>query len=124
MTRTLRTTLMALSLLLCAGWMLAQQGGMGKSGDKSDMAQSKVEGCLQGSNGNFTLTDSAGKVYQLQGDASKLTEHVGHEVRVTGTASAAGSGSSMSSGAAQPVLQVDSVKHISKTCKAEGKMSK
>jgi len=116
---------MILSLLLCAGWVLAQQeshGGMGKS--QGMAKQMKVEGCLQGESGTFTLTSSSGKVYQLQGDASKLSEHVGHEVLVTGTASAASSGSSMGSGGSEPVLQVESLKHIAKTCKSEGKMNK
>jgi len=75
-----------------------------------------VEGCLQGSNGNYTLTDSAGTTYQLAGDTSKLTEHVGHEVEIKGSTSPSSSASAGAS--SQPTLTVDSVKHVSKTCKA------
>jgi hypothetical protein len=56
------------------------------------------------------------------GDNSKMTEHVGHEVKVTGTASAAPtSGGSSSnamgqSGSSSQTLQVTSLKHIAKTC--------
>jgi len=118
-----RKLVMALSLLLCTGWLMAQEGSMGKGQmGKGDSAQMKVEGCLQKSASGFTLTDSAGKMYDLQGDSAKISEHVGHEVMVTGTS---GSGSdSMSSGQSEPVLQVTQLKHVSKTCKSEGKMSK
>jgi uncharacterized protein DUF5818 len=81
-----------------------------------------VEGCLQGSDGNFTLTDSSGTTYQLAGDTSKLTEHVGHEVRIKGSTSGAGSsgaGASASAGG-QQTLTVESVKHVAKTCKSAG----
>ena len=44
-------------------------------------------GCLLGSAGNFTLTDNSGTTYQIQGDASRLREHVGYEVQITGTTS-------------------------------------
>jgi len=121
-----RTLLMLLSLLLCTGWMVAQAQSQGMSKGqmgKSEAAQTKVEGCLQGENGNFTLTNAAGKVYQLQGDNSKLSEHVGHEVRIEGSKEP-GSSSAASSSEAQSVLQVESIKHISKTCKAASKMSK
>jgi len=87
-----------------------------------------VEGCLQGSDGNFTLTDSSGTTYQLAGDTSKLTEHVGHEVRIKGStsgASSSGAGASAGAGAGasaggQQTLTVESVKHVAKTCKSAG----
>ena len=88
-----------------------------------------VEGCLSGSSGSFTLTDKNGTAYQLTGDTAKLTEHVGHEVKVTGTSGSAGAGASSSpdtsasgagSAGAGQTLQVTSVKHVSKTCKSGG----
>jgi hypothetical protein len=86
---------------------------------------------LSGSSGNYTLSDKSGNTYQLTGDAAKLSEHVGHEVKVTGTsssASASGGGTStgttgQASGNSQ-TLEVSSVKHISKTCQSGGGMSK
>jgi hypothetical protein len=64
----------------------------------SDNAGQSIEGCLSGSAGNFTLTDQSGKTYQLAGDTSKLSDHVGHEVRITGS-EGSGAGESASSSA-------------------------
>ena len=104
----------------------ASSGQMGSSHANGHMT---VEGCLSGSSGNYTLTDKNGSTYQLTGDTAKLSEHVGHEVKVMGTSSSAatsgdgtttgttGSGNSQS-------LEVSSVKHVSKTCQNTGGMSK
>lgn len=93
---------------------------------------SSIEGCLSGSAGNWTLTDQSGKTYQLAGDTSKLSDHVGHQVRIMGTdnsssasnssspsssspssAGAAGAGSASGS---QPTFTVQKVKMISSSC--------
>jgi Protein of unknown function (DUF5818) len=98
---------------------MGQTGQMGKTSQSNTGSQTTVEGCLSSSNGSYTLTDSQGKTYQLMGDSAKLSKHVGHEVKVTGTESAAGSASSDASGMAggsQMSIQVSSLKHISKTC--------
>ena len=92
---------------------------------RTGAGQMTVEGCLSGSSGNFTLTDKNGTAYQLTGDTAKLSEHVGHEVKITGTSGAAGTGASGSTetsaaGSAGQSLQVTSVKHVSKTCKSGG----
>lgn len=107
----------------------ATQSGTSSSSGQSTTSrtgagQMTVEGCLSGSSGNFTLTDKNGTSYQLTGDTAKLTEHVGHEVKITGTAGSAGAAASGSTetspaGAGQS-LQVTSVKHVSKTCKSGG----
>lgn len=96
---------------------------------------------MSGSAGNFTLTDQAsGKTYQLAGDTSKLSEHVGHQVKITGSsseASAAGTTPSGTTGAtgaagttgaagatgagAQSTFEVKSVKMISETCPSTSK---
>ena len=64
--------------------------------DSSQAAQpsaagNSIEGCLGGSAGNFTVTDRTGTTYPLQlpqnADTSKLSQHIGEEVRVTGTMS-------------------------------------
>jgi len=111
-------------LLLGTSWAAAQsypsQGGE-KSGNTA--AQQSVKGCLSSASGTYTLTDKSGKTYQLAGDTSKLSEHVGHEVKITGTVASA----STSSGAATtggPTLEVSSMKHISKTCESGGGMAK
>lgn len=94
---------------------------------------SSIEGCLSGSAGSYTLTDTTGKTWQLAGDTSKLTEHVGHDIRLTGSegnggasgSSNSASGSSASSTGAgagasgsQPTFTVQKVKMISSTCPA------
>ena len=132
-------------LLLGLSWAVAQDStsqSSGSSAQSSDSTgnsgqtsrtgaggQMTVEGCLSGSSGNFTLTDKNGMAYQLTGDTAKLSEHVGHEVKVTGTSGSAGAGASGStdtsasgagSAGAGPSLQVTSVKHVSKTCKSGG----
>ncbi len=90
-----------------------------------------VQGCLSGTSGNYTLTDKNGNTYQLTGDTAKLSEHVGHEVKVMGTSSsAAPSGGGTATGTAgqasgnSQTLEVSSVKHIAKTCQSSGGMAK
>src|SRR5437660_9603353 len=87
-----RTFLLAISLLASAAWLQAQsqypQTGSSQKG-ASASGQTTIEGCLQGSDGNYTLTDKSGTTYQLQGDTSKLSAHVGHEVQITGSTTAA-----------------------------------
>lgn len=120
-------------LLLGLSWAIAQdsstspsQGSASGSAQPASAGQMTVEGCLSGSSGNFTLTDKNGTSYQLTGDTAKLSEHVGHEVKITGTSGSAGTGASGStepsaSGAgAGQTLQVSSIKHVSKTCKSGG----
>lgn len=85
-----------------------------------------IEGCLSGSAGNFTLTDQSGKTWQLAGDTSKLSDHVGHQVRLTGTDTSASAAGGPSSGAtatgagaaagAQSTFNVTKVKMISSSC--------
>jgi Protein of unknown function (DUF5818) len=125
-------------LLLSLSWALAQDATQGSttpargtnpmnSGQNSAASSEKtVTGCLSGSNGSFTLTDKHGKSYQLTGDNAKLSEHVGHEVKVTGTpspsasgATAGAPGSTTAGGTgAEQSLEVTSLKHISKSCQA------
>ena len=122
-------------MLLSGAWVAAQStsspsssgssesGSAASSQSGSDAGQSagahqSVEGCLSGSDGKYTLTDKQGTAYQLTGDTSKLAEHVGHEVKITGSTSS-GEGSAASAGGSQ-TLEVKSVKHVSKTCQSGG----
>lgn len=128
-------------LLLGLTWAIAQdttQGSTspskgtnpmnsGQNAATSSGGEKTVTGCLSGSNGSYTLTDKHGTSYQLTGDTAKLSEHVGHEVRITGTPSAAGSSSTSPTAGgttggtgSEQSLQVASVKHISKTCSNGG----
>lgn len=130
----MRQMLLVLSLLLLGvTWAVAQNssqsspssgGAMAGGSGQQSGGQMTVEGCLSGSSGNFTLTDKNGMSYQLTGDTAKLSEHVGHEIKVTGMSSSGattGGASASSSGAgANSTIEVSSVKHISKTCKSGG----
>ena len=131
-------SLMAAILLLSSAWVLAQSGASPSDQNPSSTAPSAqqpaqqpdtsqtatggqtVEGCVGGSAGNFTLTDASGKTYQLAGDTSKLADHVGHQVRITGDegGGAAGAAAGAASGAAggSATLNVKKVKMISSSC--------
>jgi hypothetical protein len=100
-----KLSLLTAIVLLSAAWVAAQttsqgggsqtapQGGSyGSSQTSSNAPGTSIEGCLSGSGGNYTLTDSSGKTYQLQGDTSKLSAEVGHQVRIRGSASGAAAG--------------------------------
>ena len=112
-----KTLLLTLVLLISAVWAQAQDAGqtMGKSSDLIT-----VQGCLQVSNGRYSLTESNGDVHQLTGAATKLSKHIGHEVEITGTprtrtASTTEQGVA-SSAHVVPAIGVKSIKHIADTC--------
>jgi hypothetical protein len=129
----MRNLLLFSVLLLGASWMAAQtttgtgQSTAGQSGygqtthQTATGSQKTVTGCLSESNGKYMLTEHNGTSYELMGESSKLAEHVGHEIRVTGS-EAAGSGTASSTMGqnASPTLEVSSFRHISKTCKSAG----
>jgi hypothetical protein len=122
-----RTFLFGLILLTSAAWVQAQSQYPESGSHQSHSTASghtMVEGCLQGSAGNYTLTDKNGTTYQLQGDTSKLSAHSGHEVQITGNTTAAGSNATnptsgtATAGTQQPMLTVERIKHISENCKS------
>jgi hypothetical protein len=104
----------------------------------SSNSSTSIEGCLSGSAGNWTLTDQSGKTWQLAGDTSKLSDHVGHQVRLMGSdnsssasgssspsssspsssnpSSGAGATGAGSSSGTQSTFTVNKVKMISSTC--------
>jgi hypothetical protein len=109
-------------LLLGMSWAVAQSYPK-QDKTRSTGGQETVKGCLSSNGGTYTLTDKNGKNFQLTGDTAKLSEHVGHEIKVTGTASSAAASSSDATGQAgggQPTLEVSSVKHVAKSCEGKG----
>jgi hypothetical protein len=128
----MRSVLLFSVLLLGASWMAAQtttgtghstvagQSGYGQTTHQTATGNQKtVTGCLSESNGKYMLTEHNGTSYELMGESSKLSEHVGHEIRVTGTETAAsGTASSTMGQNSTPTLEVSSFRHISKTCKS------
>jgi hypothetical protein len=103
-----------------AAWMAAQQPAAksapqtSSQNQEQDKAKSEttIQGCLSGAGGSFSLTDKSGKAYQLEGDAAKLGDHVGHEVQLIGTQS--GSGDSASS--TQTTFTVKKLKMLAASC--------
>jgi hypothetical protein len=133
----MRNVLFLAVLLLGTTWAMAQsdqnkttpndqpvtKGDMSPTSSGGNMT---LEGCLSGSDGNYMLTDKNGTTYQLAGDTAKLSDHVGHEIKVTGSTSASAmspSGGGTDTGASKQTLQVKSFKHVSKTCSSGGDMS-
>ena len=79
---------LVLATLPLASAQNAPQGGA-QAGPPGQAATEPItEGCLGGSNPNFTITDKAGTTYKLNippnADASSLTPHVGESVQVRG----------------------------------------
>jgi hypothetical protein len=74
-----------------------------------------LEGCIGGSSGRLTLTDVAGKVYQLRGDTAALAEHVGQHATITGIEE---QGSASSADRAQTTFTVKKVALIARICPA------
>jgi len=115
-------------LMLAACWAAAQNDSTQTTpagSQTGEGSQTTVQGCLSGSEGSYTLMADNGTSYQLTGSTAKLKEHVGHEVKITGTASASSGQASSNMGGQggstdMPGLQVDSVKHVSKTCQKNG----
>jgi hypothetical protein len=107
--------LIALTLLLSV-WVSAQTTSPAEQQSNAVQAgsQNTIEGCLAGSSGNFTLTDSSGKTYQLAGDTAQLNEHVGHTLRISGSQKSAGADPPSGS----PTFTVQKVKMISPSCSA------
>lgn len=124
-----KTLMLLMALLVSTAWLTAQeypQGGSHQAGGAA--ASQTVQGCLHSSGGEYTLAADSGTNYQLEGDATQLKEHVGHEVRITGTPSKEGHStgsmnpsSTKSNTASEETLKVHSLKHISKTCTGQSK---
>jgi hypothetical protein len=126
--------ILSIALLLLSSALLFAQNRTQSQDDSNasgNGSATSVQGCLSGTDGNYTLTDKQGTSYQLIGDSSKLAEHVGHEIRVTGIASSASSNDTSGTSATgatsgesgTQTLRVSSLKHISKTCEKSNGMS-
>lgn len=76
---------------------------------------SLLEGCIGGSSDRLTLTDAAGKVYQLRGDTAKLSDHVGQHASIMGIEE---HGSAPGVEAAQTTFTVKKVAIIASICSA------
>jgi hypothetical protein len=127
-----KTLIPALGLLVLVS-AVCLRGQSGSSSPDAGQAPAKasgktaalttIEGCLQSSQGQYTLTDNEGTVHQLSGAANKLVHHVGHQVELTGkpgirTSDTTQPGTS-SSAIEERVFEVKSIKPIADTCKGK-----
>jgi hypothetical protein len=129
---TMKKTILVFAAAACMSMFAAAQSTAGSTNSTATPSNNPtvtVDGCLSGSGGSYMLKDkSSGTTYALAGDTSKLAKHVGHEVKITGTASSSGASSSSAANAAssgdtssmagQSTLTIASMKHVAATCSA------
>jgi Protein of unknown function (DUF5818) len=122
MKKSLLTTVI---LVLGASWAVAQSS-TSQQPDKSQTGTSHrsghtFTGCVSGSAGTYTLTDASGNTYQIAGDTSKVADHVGQQVQITGGESPGAPGEASSGATSGPAgaantIFVKKVKKISSSC--------
>lgn len=111
-----RTLLIGLAVFGLCSVGVAQQSSTSKSSQETS-----VTGCLQRgtSSGDFTITASDGKKYDLRSSTSsvKLEDHVGHRVTIKGTpeTGSAKSSTNTKTGTAE-TLDVSSLSMVSTSC--------
>lgn len=84
-----RLLLIASMLLLTASFVMAKSSNTAGSQTSSTALtaakQETIQGCLSSRNGGYTLTDTLGNVWQLEGNTNQLKNNdTGHTVAVTG----------------------------------------
>ena len=116
----------ALALLMFAACLQAQSGYPQSDGGQAPSTSKPsglitIEGCLQSSNSQYTLTDSEGTAHLLSGAANKLGHQVGHQVELTGKPGIRSvdttSAGTASSAAELKVFEVKTVKRVADVCK-------
>lgn len=120
--------MLCLSLLMGAFWLQAQPAYPGSEASKTaDEAQGPavLEGCLQTSEGQYTITEKNGLLHHLSGGSKLLKSYVGHEVQLTGKPSIVTVDATLPGGASsaveKPVFRVKTVKDVSATCPSSGR---
>ena len=116
-------------LLLTACTVLAQTYGSQDQSSQNSMSSSLStmgntqtwDGCLGKQGTDFVLTTNDGNQYKIAGDTSKLNAHVGHEMKITGTASqssdsASNSGAGGSMMTAPATITLQSFQHVAAHC--------
>jgi len=106
-------------LAILAMWSQAQTWAASRKDNTGVGEPVTVQGCLQSSLGQFSIVDKDGMTQQLS-FSKKLLHYVGHEIEVTGVTSIrtydTTQAGAASSAVEQRVVDVKSVKEISKTC--------
>ncbi|HEY7617409.1 MAG TPA: hypothetical protein VH744_11445, partial [Terriglobales bacterium] len=135
------------AILMTAFLSFAQDTPMsGNTSNQDTMTNSAsaISGCLNGSNGQYTLTDEqSGVTYTLSSTKTDLGQHVGHKVQISGqrssdqgaasTTNPSGtapesttdtqpgtSSTATGTGSPTPMFEVSDVSMISESCNASG----
>lgn len=119
----------ALAIGLC-GSASARQSGNSSADRKNQQSKSRpmiVTGCLQREQSSFVIANvtvgsdarsdpsQSGSSYRLEGETNELSQHVNHQVEVTGRLE---SGTQNSSSGGQR-LRVESIRMISSSCSSK-----
>ena len=122
-----KTLTLSLVLLISALWLQAQPAYRGSdAGETAGSAAdpTTIEGCLQSSDGEYSVTDKNGVIHHLS-DGGKVKHYVGHEVQLTGTPSIRTIDTTLPGGASsaieKPVFRVKTVKDVAATCQSLAK---
>ncbi len=123
--------LLAATMLLSAILLVAQSSTQSypQTSTSGSSDQTSIQGCLSGSSGNFMVTDSSGNAYKLQGDTSKLSDHVGQEVKISGKDLSSTASSGLPAGDKAPAsaaqgghsFDVSDIQKVSDTCSSSKK---
>lgn len=81
---------LALSFFALSGLALLPAAGFANNSQDRDRDEDRgkvreMTGCLQKDAGEYELMADNGSTWELKGDSSRLADHVGQTVRVTGT---------------------------------------
>ena len=81
---------LVLSFFALSGLALLPAAGFASNGQDRDRDEDRgkvreMTGCLQKDGGEYELMADNGSTWELKGDDSRLADHVGHTIRVTGT---------------------------------------
>jgi hypothetical protein len=95
----------------------AQAQASGNQTTAAAESQDTIVGCIGGSGGAYTITDPAGKTYQLTGKTADLVDHIGRQVSISGSRESQPSGAS--SGPSVASFDVKTVRTLSGTCSSK-----
>ena len=122
-----KTVLLTLVLLISVIGLHAQAANPSPDASKtagkvSDLPT--IEGCLQESDGQYTLTEDNGTTHDLAGSTGKLKHQVGHQVEITGKPGTRSYDTTPAGGASsiivKAIFEVKSVKQLADKCKSAG----
>ena len=118
-----RIIFLMIILSLCSFALVGQQAPpSAKDNQTAASDQNTIQGCLSRNDAGYILTDTSGVSYQLSGSTQQLSDHVGHEIQVTGSVMKANPASSSSAAASgMATIDVSKFKHVAASCSSPNK---